>query len=263
MSRGTLTRARRRAARPHRGRCKTIPPAVSRNGGCTFAEAPDVPAPQARIIWSAELDPNVLSAEALRVAPTHCDRLELARLQRYLLVVCDDHGIEHAVLSDGWRRIRLDIRGGSLCARAPLILRYHLSGFASAEPGVAALVRLIDLHRRGSFRLSLFPQEPRAGRWALLLRVSDAIAEGARQRDIAEVLFGADRTRDQWRGRSDALRSNVRRLIRDMHAMAGGGWRTLLRREGSPRRLCCRLCRCGSLPAGRSCGDPPESIIVE
>lgn len=173
----------------------------------------------------------MLSAEALGVASTHSDRLDLARLQRYLIVVCDDHGIEHAVLSDGWRRIRLDIRGVSLRARTPLTLHYHITGIASAEPGAAALLRLIDLHRRGSFRLSLFPEERRAGRWALLLRVSDAIADGASQRDIAQVLFGADRTNDQWRGRSDALRSHVRRLVRDMRAMAGGGWRTLLRRK--------------------------------
>ncbi len=135
------------------------------------------------------------------------------------------------MLSDGWRRIRLDNRGISLRGPRPLTLRFHLAGLAAAEPKVAALTRLLDLHRRGSFRAGLFPDESRAGRWALLLRVSDAMADGASQREIAEVLFGPDRAADQWRGRSDALRSHVRRLVRDMRAMADGGWRKLLRRK--------------------------------
>jgi len=157
--------------------------------------------------------------------------LDLDRLRPFLAVARGEDGVERAVLSDGWRRIRIDIGRGTLAGPGAITLRYHIAGLASAEPQAAALLRLLDVYRRGRFRSCLYPDEKRALRWIALLQVSDAMRAGACQREIAEVIFGPDRVADEWRGRSDSLRSRVRRLVRDMRAMAQGGWRALLRRS--------------------------------
>jgi hypothetical protein len=34
------------------------------NGGCTFAEDPDLPAPRARVVWSAAVDPAIIPVVA-------------------------------------------------------------------------------------------------------------------------------------------------------------------------------------------------------
>jgi hypothetical protein len=43
-------------------------------------------------------------------------------------------------------------------------------------------------------------------------------------------LFGEERVRAEWRGRSDYLLSRVRRRAAEAREMARGGWRALLAR---------------------------------
>nr|WP_279338829.1 DUF2285 domain-containing protein [Sphingomonas sp. BGYR3] len=96
------------------------------------------------------------------------------------------------------------------------------------------LRRLITLCRHGRFARSLFPPEPRMDRWLTMLRVHDALMDGASQREIAMVLFGEDRVRAARDQGNDSLRSRTRRLARDALAMAAGGYRRLLRRGDRP-----------------------------
>lgn len=64
-----------------------------------------------------------------------------------------------------------------------------------------------------------------------MLRVHDAIGRGASQREIGAALFGEERVARDWVGESDSLRSRVRRLVGEAHAMARGGYRQLMRRK--------------------------------
>ena len=196
-------------------------------GGCTFAENPNRPAPVARIIWHADLDPGTLHVVALPCAPDHPDGIARDRLTPWLAVETDREGREHAVLSDGWHRIRLDIDEGSIAADA-VLLRYQLAGTVSAEPKILPLRRLIDLCRRGRFARSLFPDDPRIARWVTMLQVHDALAAGATQREIGVALFGEARIAQDWNAANDSLRSRVRRLVRGTQTMARGGYRRLL-----------------------------------
>ena len=68
-------------------------------------------------------------------------------------------------------------------------------------------------------------------RWVLALRVHDALVEGASQREIAIGLFGAERVGEHWRGGSDSMRLNVRRLVGLARRLAQGGYRTLMTRS--------------------------------
>jgi hypothetical protein len=211
--------------------------AIRFDGGCTFAERPDVSAPQARIIWHTDLDPGTLHVIALPIEPGDPDEIDPNRLRPWLAVAADEDGHEHAVLSDGWHHIRVDVEGGSLTEEHPLLFHYRLVGVASAARKILPLRRLIELCRRGRFAPSLFPPDRRADRWLALLQVHDALRAGASQREIACALFGEDRTLADWRSTSDSLRSRVRRLVKEARAMAAGGYRSLLRQiDGNETR---------------------------
>jgi hypothetical protein len=163
------------------------------------------------------------------------DSIRIERIEPWLAIAVDRLGIEHAVLSDGWHHIRLDIEAGTLGRGQMVVLRFQLFGIASAEPHILPLRRLLDFCRHRRFARGLFPPEPKARRWLAMLRVHDAVEAGASQREIGAVLFGRELLATGWTEPSDSLRSRVRRLVGDARAMARGGYRSLLRdRERRP-----------------------------
>ncbi|CAN5173120.1 hypothetical protein BH10PSE12_BH10PSE12_37760 [soil metagenome] len=199
--------------------------------GLQFAEAPDTFAQQARIIWDAALDPATL-AIAVRPAQTAGpDLVDLDDLTPWLTIANGDNGWQHAVLSDGRNRIRLDVIEGSLATRGRALIEYRIAGTISAEARIMPLRRFLYLARHRRFSRSLFPADPKTRRWIVLLRVHDALGAGASQREIANILFGDVRVTRDWHGTSDSLRSRVRRLAYDARALAQGGYRHLMRRN--------------------------------
>jgi hypothetical protein len=186
--------------------------------------------PEARLIWCADLDPGTLKVAAL---PTHGgdpDGIRLADFAPWLTVANGPAGTEHAVLSDGRHRIRLDVEAGRLSGHETVLLRYRLHGTVSADRGLLPLRRLLHLFRHRRFADTLFPREPRMARWLTVLRVHDALMDGASQREIGRALYGAARVQRDWEGPSDSLRSRVRRLVGEARTMAQGAYRQLLRR---------------------------------
>lgn len=224
MSSGTRVRVRRPAVAGAKASA-----AIRLSGAFTFAERPELAAPDARIIWHADLDPGALRVIAVPSEAHHPDRLDPEQLAPWLTLVTDRAGREHAVLSDGWHHIRLDLEAGSLVG-GPVVLHYHLHGLRSAETRVMPLRRLLHFCRHRSFAASLFPADPRISRGLTLLRVHDALQAGASQREIASALFGDARVIHDWRGPSDSLRSRIRRLAAEARTMARGGYRALLRK---------------------------------
>ncbi|WP_439570794.1 DNA -binding domain-containing protein [Sphingomonas sp.] len=163
--------------------------------------------------------------------PADPDSIRTDRLAPWLALATDSDGREHAVLSDGWHRIRIDVEEGSIAREEAVLLQYRLLGIASAEPKILPLRRFLELCRRDRFAQSLFPRDPRIERWLTVLRVHDALAAGASQREIGAALFGEDRIVLDWHDDRDSLRSRVRRLVRDARAMARGGYRYLMRQR--------------------------------
>jgi hypothetical protein len=210
--------------------CRRPSRSIPIDGVSTFAETPARPAPDARILWHAALDPGTLRVVATPADPAEANSVRLDHLAPWLTLVRDAAGHEHAVLSDGLHRIRLDVEEGSLGMGEAVLLHYQLMGIASAAPKILPLRRLLHLCRRRRFARSLFPPDPRVARWLLLLRVHDGLVSGASRREIAAALFGIERVAAEWPGASDSLRSQVKRLARDARAMARGGYRSLMRR---------------------------------
>jgi hypothetical protein len=197
--------------------------------GIHFAEDPAIAAPEARLLWHTDLDPGTLLVEAVPAACSHPDAVDPSALAAWLTAVAGPDGREHAVLSDGWHHIRLDVEAGTLSA-GPVVLRYRLEGTVSARPKLLSVRRLVEfsLHRR--FAHSLYPPDPRIARWLLALQVHDGLGAGASLREIGDAIYGADRVAVDWDGASDSLRSRVRRLAAEGRRLARGGYRALMRR---------------------------------
>lgn len=196
-------------------------------GGCAFAEAADCPAVRARLIWDAWLDASVLTVEAIPATSRNPDAFDLARFAGMATTVIGSGGSEHVVLSDGYRRIRIDVARGTLC-HGPVCLGYLLEGLGGIDGRIMSLRRLVSLNRLGRFARHLYPREPRAPRWIASLRAHDALQDGAHHRDIAIALFGANMVRQNWGRGSDCLRLRVQRLVRGGHRMVNGGYQALL-----------------------------------
>jgi hypothetical protein len=195
--------------------------------GLLFPEDPSVPAPIAQIFWRADHDPSVLQVVAEKVSKGCTDRFELAELAIRPSVLKMPDGREHVSISDGYRRIDLEVGAGTLL-EGPVRLHYQVAGTESVEPQLLTLQRLLALYRLGRFPQRLYPPEARAERWIMMLRACDAVESGASQREIASELFGHARVREEWRLDSDSLRLRVQRLVRNGTRLINGGYLNLL-----------------------------------
>jgi hypothetical protein len=197
-------------------------------------EDPARGAPDARPMWTARLYGAVLYAEP---GPQRsADAIDLARLGD-LLSSCEtartgDASGLRLLISDGWRVIRLDLAPASGWP-GPLAIRFVVAGPPRLAPQLLGLQRFESLVRTGRFVAALHRPPPRVARHVLLLRTADALAAGARQREIAAALVDRAAAEVDWRDKRPELRLRAQRLVRDARACAGGGWRALLSGRGA------------------------------
>lgn len=169
------------------------------------------------------MDPTVLVAEAVPTRSSdHFDVRSFGPIASLLV----QGTCEHLALSDGLRRIRIDIVTGSL-RRGPVSLRFQIPDDDALGIHIRVLRQFRALRADGHFAASLHPPEPRATRWIAQLRVHDAVTADVSEREIAAVLFGEEALRF-WREGGDPVRSAVRRLVRAAHHTVDGGYLKLL-----------------------------------
>ena len=212
---------------------------AARPFGLHAFEDPELDFAQARPVWTAQCHAQVLAAAAVRAAAGP-DSFDLRRLSDYATVVLGS-GLQHLLLSDGRRSLRVDVEGDGLLEGA-VVVSYRLRGFASAEAPLLVLRRLVALRRSGRFPGALDRRDARMRRLVLILRAYDGLSAGANQRQIAGELLSRDAAIERWRVQAPTIRSRAQRLVRGAQAMAAEGWFLLLRgcagivREGADRR---------------------------
>ena len=196
------------------------------SGGYIFAESADVGADDATIMWRAAYDPFVLCVEADRVA--HSDTVfDLSRLAQLTTILVDPEGHEHIVISNGLRRIRLDVVSGSL-VDGPIALRIVCADMCRLKAAATTMARLASLYQHQRFMPAHFREDRRCTRWIAALRVHDGLCAGASQREIAIALYGHKRVASDWYDDNDVMRAGVRRLIRTARGLACGQYRGLM-----------------------------------
>lgn len=156
--------------------------------GLARLEDPDSAFADARPTWLAEISTAVLQCRVGAGDPI--DWVELA----WPLTVADGAGLQHLLLSDGYRQIRIDVIGGDgNQIFAPL---FELSGLGGLTPQLDALDRVRHLVSG-----TIGPPAPasrRAGRWVETLRVHDALVARASYREIAAALYGEQTIGPRW-----------------------------------------------------------------
>jgi hypothetical protein len=166
--------------------------------------------PDAHPIWRASVDPCVLTANACVVAEGEAG-FDLT----HLAVPSDcwhrNNDIEHWLLGEGARTIRLDVAGKSL-RDGPVTLQFRVAPLARLAAQARTLLAFHALATKEKLPPSLFPAERRVGRWTLTLRVHDALQAGASQREMAQCLFGLDDA-PRWRISAPSYRRRVQRLV--------------------------------------------------
>lgn len=176
-------------------------------GGYTFAENPARAFDRARIIWSAAVDPTVLTVSACAAGDGFFDLTD----SPYLAAI-DRYGHEHIAVRTPSGDLRLDVVSGTVLA-GPATLRVHLDCTSAIPPRLLALDRLLRLLGiRDPGRRTPRP-DPRLARLVEALRVADALADGASLTRIAAALLGAQRVLNDWPGDGDDIKSSVRRRV--------------------------------------------------
>jgi len=201
---------------------------MPRSGVCAFAEASGCPAHRARLLWHAALDTSVLRVAARPISSPDRDAFDLAALADIGTIVVMPDGRGSAVISDGYRHIRLDVELGTL-RLGPVLLTSMFDGLIDIDAKILTLRRLVALHRLGRFARGLHPRERVAPRWIMALRAHDAERGGASQRELAMVLFGTSGIDSEWNKGANFRRLRVQRLTRVGRTMIQGGYRGLLR----------------------------------
>lgn len=190
--------------------------------GCLTQPDPGLNFAVAPVLWSAAVDPSVLRVLVMRSCePGARFDLRDSRVPTALVTAGD---CEHVLLGRGGTTVRLDVVAGSLLD-GPVSLAHDLA--LADEPAMAALRRFLHFCRVGVLPAYSPPASQRLGRQAVILRVADALAQGASIRDVGIMLYGAERVSKEWA--DEALKSQCRRLIAMARAMMRGGYKSLLR----------------------------------
>ena len=142
-------------------------------------------------------------------------------------IIVDARKNEHVSFRINSSRFTAHVAAGTLL-NGPVIPSVQLSSLAGAPTQLTAFQALLQAIREGPRYHRKPKRSNRFRRFVNALRVADARRAGASHRDIAALLHGEGRVLAEWHGRSDSLKSQVRRMIALSEHMARGGWRHLL-----------------------------------
>lgn len=188
-----------------------------------FAD-PKESAPTANVFWSPDALPLTLSGTAARALNGD---LCLARLSGVRHLMIDAKGTQHLKLMSDRRTLSV-ILDGAAVAVAPARVVFHVDGLRNLERARDGFATLIEILRHNIER----SEDRQWTATSLALRDALIALDGHRARatyrDIATIVFGAERTEEAWRSTSTSLKDRVRRALKRGLELAAGGYRELL-----------------------------------
>jgi hypothetical protein len=200
-----------------------------RNPGasCPFA-APDEPAPDAPVIWLQNLSRHVIASKADRIGPPAQLDFDIRRIPFNTHVHIDAHGRQHVILKSSVLHVVL-IVSGPLVTMSPVRLRFASHGMARLGQHIDALGALAHLVLER--RLTIPADRPGE---VDRIKLRDAIIAldgercGATRRKIASVIYGAERTAEEWNHPNGRLKAVIKRDVLRGRRMVAGGYRQLV-----------------------------------
>lgn len=153
----------------------------------------------------------MLTADATLTSRDDLDALDLFRLTSAATILDGGEGIQHVLIGDGSRHIRLELRGDSVIQGPVRLSSFGMTGLRRLDQAIPGLRRLVSLWRRGRLPRSLFPRDPRVVRGAMAMQAWDGSRAGATHMQIAAAVYGRQMVGDP--NSYDAMRKRVARLI--------------------------------------------------
>ena len=196
-----------------------------RVGVCGPFVDPRLSALDAPVCWTTETGAAILSATAAH-APFNSDAdLALAELRCLRHIV--DRGTRHGqrlLLHTTDVSIAFDLQGDRI-TDSPVNVTFQVSGLAAAPRTAKLLTKLTKM-------LSSKPRKNNVTVQRTLLRdgliALDGRQSGATYRDMAEVIFGQDRTTAAWGGPSRNIKDRLARALTKAEALIAGGYSQLI-----------------------------------
>jgi len=144
-------------------------------------------------------------------------------------VLVTPDGCRHLLVKRQGRSVQICLTGGSLMKTVHLLA----DALIGPERLPADLRTIADFNHLIQGRIELLrpPAGPQGRRLRQILRALDGRRAGASYRDIAIVLFGAQRVGRDWNRDGDHLKNHVRRLVKRGEALVDGGYKRLLRQR--------------------------------
>ncbi|TPG20980.1 DUF2285 domain-containing protein [Sphingomonas koreensis] len=173
-------------------------PASPRAGGCTFPENPALSCAFVLPIWSAAVNPRVLTVRA--VQPSDLKTRLFDGRSPDIRRVCGP-AVEHLLVDRGGEPIRLDVIEGTTAA-GPVALRFDLTDDEHLETQIAAI-------RSVGAPVTTGHRHRQLARTLLALEAVDARDAGASLREAADLLLGPG----DWPGDGEHRKSLIRRMI--------------------------------------------------
>lgn len=169
------------------------------------------------------LCPSVIPVRACRG-----DSFNIHDLDAAVSVIAESTGIEHVLIARRRRSIHLAVRGASVLSPCHLLTDLRISAGRQR-------VRLGAIAEFNALAAGDNPRDGRShdclhsNRLRFILQALDGYLAGRSQREIAELLFGAPRVRQDWGSAGGHMRDRVRRAIRRGRKLMEGGYVSLLR----------------------------------
>lgn len=201
------------------------PPSCTARWGCLNLPDTGETYMEARILWSAAVDPSILRVLALSSPDRDGPTFDLSQCGVAATVVRRAE-CEHVLLRDTRSAVRLDVLSGTLLD-GPVRLFHDFAGTGEGGPVIAALRRFLFMRETRRFPDRSLHSTQRRLRQITALRVHDTLVQGASIRDVGVMLFGTQRIDNEWA--DEALKSQCRRLIALARTMVSGGYLSLLR----------------------------------
>jgi hypothetical protein len=199
-----------------------------RIGALSGFEDPTLAASEVPIFWDGRSAKTVVSAHC-SAHPDALGRVPQRKLSHFsceVSVFAETGGSTHILLQRGTMRLQLLINGPVNVAQT-LYLSLDVEHAGRAER-VAHASRLLDALSGSGLPNLLLPSTQGIAHLRHYVIALDGHLAGRSYRDIAEVLYGADRIGPYWTDDTRGYKSKVRRAVERGIAMMNGGYRALL-----------------------------------
>jgi len=219
----TASRAAFHPASASGGSQKRLPPTIA--GASIPFVHPALTAPDAPICWlAADAQPAWLDAVARRPLPGTPADFVLTDHPCIRHVVIGPGDIEQLLIRTSERSLTIRVTGHR-ASRAPVCLKFVVSAQSRVKETAAVVASYPDL-------LTMRPRWVKKTSEQMLTRDAfiafDGRSAGASHREVAEVIYGLKRVRDEWSGRGCSMKERMRRALAKGQALCNGGhWRLL------------------------------------